>query len=525
MKPWTGTPGEGAAGMTIANTISVIKAMRERFDVASLHLGGVHLWPLFRLLLFFAHEYRQQPALAYSGDGGPVPPAAAPPAGMTPQDDPDAVREDLADARLWRSPSAGAGPDILVLQAHTDFTLRDENGACDPLFTGIARTLGREASIAALCNWHPGWGQVLRRQGGYVYQHFWRAFHARRAEIAAWMPEAARWCGFCNGLIGEPAVTPVDLLAWMQRMMGLVPAFTAILQRIDPGIVVLQSSLDIDKFGAIIAARRLGIPVVDHQHGVFTSESELYVSWIDALPGIVDPTPHVYWLWSDYFYRTMPPQTSSVGKMTSGDLRWRPPGESRPLDLPGAARRILYLHQGLPGENDEGVAGVLPGMLLDALRLAPPAWQWLIRLHPRLPHMADPLTRLLRGRGLDNVFVDVPSRVTLQSCLDASDVAVTGYSAAAIEAHDAGLHVVLHDPLGLAMYREAVKQGAMTHVATAEALVRAVEEAGPPATPERLLAERSPALARDALARTLELRGRLRREGRRAAVPGQLGRS
>ncbi len=498
--------------MTIYDYISIMRAVRERFDVARFNLGGVNLWPVFRLMLFFAHEYKHLPAHAHLESRSPAPPTPASPGRLPDADRPTLVMEDIGDARLWLPPDAPHRPEILVLQAHTDYTARHEGQRFDPLLTGVEAMYGREVKIAALCNWHPNACGPARPRQGIFHQPLWRAFRAPPAEIAVWMRTAAVWCDFCNGLLGEPAITPPDLLAWTQRMMGLVPAFTAAFRRIDPGIILLQSFFDIDKLGAVIAARRLGIPIVDHQHGICSvRDSEMYVSWIDVEAGIVDPTPHFFWLWGDYFYRSMPEATASADKMVSGDLRWQPPRESRPLSLPEAGLRILYLHQGLISEDEPEDMSLLPGAVMDAIRKSPPSWQWLIRLHPRFPQTSEPVKRLLRERGMGQVIVDEPSRAALQSCLDVSDVAVTAYSTAVVEANDAGVPVVLHDPLGRIIYREAVEQGAMAYAETGPELVRAIADARHLARHIRF-AEHSPELAREALARTLERGKRIRLE-------------
>ncbi|MDX2158975.1 MAG: hypothetical protein SFW09_20930, partial [Hyphomicrobiaceae bacterium] len=169
----------------------------------------------------------------------------------------------------------------------------------------------------------------------------------------------------------------------------------------------------------------------------------------------------VFWVWSDYFRRIMPKSNGQIATVVGGDLRWRSVDLAAPLALPPAERRILCLEQGPTLAYHLRRGSPLPDPVVASIRAAPPGWQWLIRLHPRMISNVSAFVEGMRRQGIENVLVEGPSLAPLSSCLESSDAVLTGFSAGAIEAHDAGLPVVLFEPMAQQLFREPIEAGAM----------------------------------------------------------------
>lgn len=408
--------------MRIDEANALLLDLADRHRIGSLQLGGVGMWPLVRLALLYAVlRGIGAPSAGKSAVAEPVEPEL--PARAT----------HLGDAVIfgdWRR-----RPDLLLVQSYKDFTVRQAGRPADPLAEGL-RGMEPEFSVQYLSS--IGRASLESRQPGLaLFQEIDRAEpipdQAVRRFLALLRPLAAE----ARRHAGAPVVEPLDCLAWALRILTMIPAWEAALRAIEPRALMVQNYIGLEKLALGAAARRMNIPLIDHQHGMFTRDAAIYLSWPVLDQAIIDPMPSWFWLWSDWFRDRAPADGATVQTIVGGDIRLAPGSEGAAL-VRSPRRTILYLHQPDPAAADEK-APLTPD-LLGLIAAAPPDWLWLIRLHPRFAGRAAAARR--QCADLANVEIDEPTREPLARVLDIADAALTSSSASAFDAIDAGVPTV-----------------------------------------------------------------------------------
>lgn len=215
-----------------------------------------------------------------------------------------------------------------------------------------------------------------------------------------------------------------------------------------------------------LAARRIGIPAVDFQHGVQGVGNFRYADWERAPEGGYALRPNRFWVWGEDSAQVMrrenptalPPEWVAPG----GNLwlnKWRSTTnpdiesqieKSRQL-CGGYARAILVtLQDGLD----------LEARLIRMIENSPEDWLWLIRAHRRTGDYAPIETRFRRA-GHPGVNVSDACEMGLYALMKNVDAHVTGYSTCALEALAFGVPTMLIHPMGKELYPKYVEAGAM----------------------------------------------------------------
>ncbi len=406
--------------MTVDDANAILLELMDRHPVGSLQLGGIGMWPLVRLALLYA---------VLKNAGAPMPAAAEPAAerGCLPEQ-----RAHLGDALLfgeWRR-----RPDLLLVQSFKDFGSLREGRPTDPLAEGLAELSG-EFSVQCLSS--IGRASLNSGQAGIAFfQEIDRAQRLKDAEVRAFLALLRPIAADIAARFGRRVVEPLDCLAWGTRILALVPAWSAALQAIEPRAVMVQNYIGLEKLALGAAARRAGIPLIDHQHGMFTRDAAIYLSWPELVPGVIDPMPSWFWVWSDWFCERAPADGTAVRRIVGGDLR-HAAAEERAPERASARHTVLYLHQ--PDLSRAGNGEPLPDDFLQLAAAAPPEWLWLVRLHPRARRIAEAERQCA---GLGNVEIAEPTQRPLSHAIALADAALTADSAAAFETVDAGLPTV-----------------------------------------------------------------------------------
>lgn len=449
---------------TIRSFNRIFAGLRETFDLSRLDCGGVNMWPIVRLAGFYAHEQicdsvQRPPAtgLAVSHTSVSIPA------------EPKALVE-LGAAVLYGAYTQKP-VDLLVLQSHreTAETLDDATGS-------FRRNAFAAAGMrcAALVGYAPGlatgtepdcWHYAVRpRQTAIAVEP---DFVMAVADICAWFNREAR---------GD-LLQAAHVVALAFRLHALLPGCGAVLDRFAPRIIFTNGAFSLEKMAMLAAARQRGILCVDHQHGIYSARSETFMSPLPPATSGIDPSPHIAWVWSDWFKSSYGGAPLLLPRVVGGCLF----GNASPVGSHAAAnpdsRTVLYLHQGLVSAYDPSPILPVPGALLSAMRAGPPGWRWLVRLHPRWRGAAqDTQDRLRAALGTDGPRVEVvqPTGATLAGCFDRSDVVCSGFSASACEAYDAGLPVVLHHVIARDLFGTAIDDGLIGYADNPDALITAL---------------------------------------------------
>ena len=153
-----------------------------------------------------------------------------------------------------------------------------------------------------------------------------------------------------------------------------------------------------------------------------------------------------------------------VGGSLTGGFEGQPAAR-RGAKAASETKTVLYLHQGLVSAYDPSPVPLVSAPVLETIRMSPPDWQWLIRLHPRWQGLAEYRREAPRSRHLP---AELSGRISFRAaepnaaqptCFDAADAVLTGFSASACLAHDYGLPVVIHHPVGRDLFAPAISGG------------------------------------------------------------------
>jgi hypothetical protein len=211
----------------------------------------------------------------------------------------------------------------------------------------------------------------------------------------------------------------------------------------------------------LLAARELGIPTVDLQHGVQARAHKAYGSWSKVPPEGYNVLPDEFAVWSE------------VEMQIRKD--WGKPAESIPRATmigpsPLLLRQKLGDHEGIPAwlssirVRERKLALLSTQPTVDFIRFLKEStgvgdYFWLIRLHPR---MRGDLTVSLKALSeIPDLRFEIQksTAANLFPLLESCDVHVTGYSTVATEASWFGKKTLTFHPFGPTCFPELTDAG------------------------------------------------------------------
>ncbi len=192
------------------------------------------------------------------------------------------------------------------------------------------------------------------------------------------------------------------------------------------------------------AARSVGIPCIDVQHGAQSSRHYAYCGFEGHAIQPYNTLPTAFWTWGA---REAEWLKSWVGEGTSVQVVGYPtaklPLAPVPAELPRERCALFTVDQRTEPAQ------------VDAILAANPRWTWLIRLHPSMRTEAAEWQRRL-GPG---VWVEWPTKAALPTVLRNVDCHVTHYSGVVAEAALLGVFSIMTHPRSLEFYPELVRDG------------------------------------------------------------------
>ena len=284
-----------------------------------------------------------------------------------------------------------------------------------------------------------------------------------------------------------------------RRVISASTRLESWLLRARPRVLVLDCWYGREQLGAAIAAHRLGIPVVDLQHGVQGAGHFAYAGWSPPPAGGYEVFPDRFWVWGENDAESLlasnpgaiaHDQVEVVGNRWLSDWTERDDPRRQP-ELRRASRLIGDRHAVLV-TLQEGVS--TERVLEPLIRQAPSDWLWLVRLHRRMtvdPRRLEADLRRATGGRVDCVR---NTRLPLYALLRGCAWHVTGFSTCAQEALAFGVPTLLTHQSGEHAYAHFVSRGVMWPHRTAAESVERLAGRGPQ------LAEACRLASRDAFA-------------------------
>jgi hypothetical protein len=213
----------------------------------------------------------------------------------------------------------------------------------------------------------------------------------------------------------------------------LAEEFVKVLWLYNPKVVFVSVFYRIEAMAMCLACERLGIKVVEYQHGAQSDQHPMYTNWENAPKSGYELIPDIFWTWGEASKRrisTWADKTKKHSAILGGNL-WMTLNGPIHTEALGARGEGYYkdgkIHVLVSLQGDP----FFPGFLLDAIFESSNFVVWHLRDHPRLP-----ITKSLRRSILqcENTELEESTSTALYELLSRVDIHVTGFSTVAFEA-------------------------------------------------------------------------------------------
>ncbi len=311
----------------------------------------------------------------------------------------------------------------------------------------------------------------------------------------SWYEQFRRWAAERLGQASEWRATAGKL----DRMLRAASFFEGTLRRARARALMVDCWYGGRQIGAIVAARRLGLTVVDVQHGL---QGAGHFGYVGALSGhSLAPEPDRFWVWGSGDRSLLlasnpaldPGCVDVVGNLWLNEFRAEQGSMRREV---AAARAALSASQvGLVPSGSVVLVTLQKGIeyrswLLPLLSLLPRETTVLVRLHRQMAEVPSELEQELRLLA-SNVSVVAASELPLYALFGIATWHVTGFSTCAIEALAFGVSSLLTHPSGEEAFAEYLQAGVMQRASSAREIAGRLSESPPTAENCRLVAERA----------------------------------
>jgi len=302
--------------------------------------------------------------------------------------------------------------------------------------------------------------------------------HFRSSPLApSWFPEFA---SFYHAQLHRD-LSWESLAGKLAEMLPMSNILERWLQRARPGLVVLDNWYNGPMVSAALAAHRLGIPVMDLQHGIQEQTHFAYHWWHKEPIGGWEARPDIFWVWGErtenLFHETNHIQQEILRGGNPWILRWLSETDPDIEATCGEARRLVERHS-------RSILVTLPSppslclpFLKDIISTSPSNWVWLIRTHPRETIDPQPIERELGNSSRAEVRLQQATEWPLYALLRAVDLHVSNNSTCSNEALAFGKPTILISKPGLAHFREFVETGVMFYTERHEDFFETAERA------------------------------------------------
>jgi hypothetical protein len=274
-----------------------------------------------------------------------------------------------------------------------------------------------------------------------------------RAETEKFLKSAQAICDLDGDTVN------IDLV---ERMLHYIEAnmqvYLEILGTLQPTAIFFGLYLANETMGMIAAAKRLGIPTIEIQHGLIGRYQWFQTHYTKIPPEGYELLPDFFWVWD----KTTKEDTEREMPVSPGPHRAIIGGNPALESWTATRGRSLGTYQALFFEGLDQRDNVIlvalqyyslaPDNIIQAMKLAPKEWLWLIRLHPMSRSLQDVVTEVYQSHGLDNIEVFYATDAPLYDLLQHVDHVVTPFSTIAIEAAHFNIPVTLTERVSVEVF-------------------------------------------------------------------------
>lgn len=233
--------------------------------------------------------------------------------------------------------------------------------------------------------------------------------------------------------------------------------FMSAIKKNKPKFIIVECYYSSERFGLILAAKELGIPCADLQHGIQGSHHIAYYYGKMPTEGY-ELLPDYFFVWSKFDKQNIESWTGKEGRhraMIVGNT-WMEFCERRKdiLELRNVSRVIERIANGkvnvlftmdydLPNDN-----------IFKLIKKSPKNWYWWIRMHPVTSNDNNLKERLVSKMSGDNWNIDDATLVPLPVLLRVIDINITFGSTVARECNDLGIPSIVESDMVFEGYKK-----------------------------------------------------------------------
>ena len=481
--------------MTPFEYFDTVQRAQEEFDVSRLTLGGVNHWMTVRLLMLGILSREASKRAVQTAGVGSHSRMIDNPLGELKSKDTSPTsysKRVLGESAILMEPrSIGGSPAKLVFyELPVDYTQIIDGKAVNRIADGFSEAFGSQ--VRKVCRFAPDMlNKSCRVEPSYVFLAP-QPFVAGVREREEFSRAVRDFCSYLRSCSSDYALTPTVIMENVTTVLTQSAAHEAWIRVLAPELIAFQCFISIEKIGVLIACKRLGIATMEVQHG-FCDTNSIFNEMPRPQTGVFDIYTDIFWTWGE--------RTASALKNDSGiashDVRvvaggdvWGALSAGKAKAARGAfllsigsekySRRILVAHQIEALVHTKGSNSLVSAVLIDAMRLAPHDWLWMVRVHPRSSHLIEPIKKTLNDAGIVNCEVELTSLATIEVVLEAADVFLTGFSVSALEANAVGKPVIILDEVGRRLFGDAMESGSFDFAETAEEICQLIADSRPP---------------------------------------------
>lgn len=288
-----------------------------------------------------------------------------------------------------------------------------------------------------------------------------------------------------------------DVYFYMKNALGIDLDYKLVIERIDavvsysiffekifaavrPKAVFMVCYYHVIAMGMILAARRLGIPTVDYQHGKQGKYHGMYTHWTAAPPSGYDTLPDWFWAWGEetkYNIERFQPNELIRHKALVGGNLWLEAWKSEYItEEPSTASQIDELISGRKAIllSMQPFPDPIPDFLKEVILNSPSDWFWMIRAHPLYKAEARQVVDSLFSGKIDNFDFEISTSAPLFSILKRCAHHVTGFSSVCYEALYFNVGTTLFHYSSLSLYDSYISRNIFTYADNYENLMRSI---------------------------------------------------
>ncbi|MEX0307179.1 MAG: hypothetical protein AB3N12_07290 [Ruegeria sp.] len=277
-------------------------------------------------------------------------------------------------------------------------------------------------------------------------------------------------------------VNEFSVLDRLERVAFEIVYYTALLQKVRPKTVFLSSYTG--AYYVCAAARRLGVTVVDIQHGGMYPDHPLSANWAHTPKRGYELLPDVFWCWSEDSSRWVSSTIANyhrtiVGGNPKSAIEGVLQDPASAPDLPpkstdGRPRVLVALQY---GKNE-----LIPAHVREAYETTKTSVAWYFRLHPA---GRDRMAEAMQALDISAEEILRFSDCTEYQAMAPMDILLTDASTIVYRSLDIGLKTAVWSEMGAAYFSHLIQNGTLNALVSSDEIVEFVSgPMGPRSAPK-----------------------------------------